>query len=417
MEAGIFSPLQIGPLTATGRVFKSATSETRASERGFVTEELLEFYEPIAAAGTPLIFTGNLFVSPEGMSTARMAGIDDDDKLHGLTRWADLFRSNGVLGVAQLNHAGRQIVKVAPGVDRAVSASDVREPLMGTKPRPLNHDELPRIVEEFAAAAYRAAEAGFDGVQIHCAHGYLLSEFLTPHTNRRRDEYGGSLENRMRLSLEVLRAVKRRVGDSIAVIAKINGTDALSLRRGATTKELVRVAVAMQEEGLDAVEISRGHYASGASMIQGHFHGFLTAMVREGGGQQLSAWRRRGALAVAPVVECAMERLWPPQEGFNLPEAEQFTAALDIPVICVGGFQGRPMMDAAIANGLCDAVSVARAMIAEPELYAHLREPDPLTDSCGFCNGCIARAGGSPVACYSRTARTAATGARRKVPA
>lgn len=396
----LFAPLAIGPVTAQGRVFKAATSETRASSDGFVTDELLDFYAPIAAAGTPLIITGNLYVSPQGRSTSRMAGVDDDDKIPGLTRWAELLKSGGGLAVAQLNHAGRQIVKLAPGEPHAVSASNVREPLMGTKPRALARDELPGVVESFASAAWRAAEAGFDGVQLHFAHGYLLSEFLTGHTNRRRDDYGGSLENRMRLPLEVLRAVRERVGDSVAVLGKINGTDALALRRGAPTRELVRVARAMQEEGLDAIEISRGHYASGASMIKGHFGGFLRAMVREGGGQELAAWRRAGALAVAPLVERAMNRLWPPEEGFNLPEAEQFTSALEIPVICCGGFQAKAGMEAAIDAGRCDAVSVARAMIAEPELWAHLKAPDPEAATCGFCNGCIARAGGSPVACY-----------------
>lgn len=400
----LFSPLTLGPLTASGRVFKAATSETRATADGFVTDELLGFYEPIARAGTPLIITGNIFISPQGMSTTRMAGIDDDNKIPGLSDWADLLRKHGALSIAQLNHAGRQIVKLAPGVESAVSASNVREPLMGTKPRALRADELPELVESFAAAAERAVRAGFDGVQIHLAHGYLLNEFLSPHTNRRRDDYGGSLDNRMRLPLEVLRAVRARVGDQVAVIAKINGTDALKFRKGATTDELIEVARQMQEEGLDAVEISQGHYASGAGMIRGHFDGFLTAMIKEGGGQELSTWRRRGGLLVAPLVERVMNRLWPPLEGFNLPEAERFKATLQIPVIACGGFQTREGIDGAISGQRCDAVSVARAMIADPELWQHLREPDPTAHSCHFCNGCIGRAGGSPVRCYHQQA-------------
>lgn len=369
--SNLFSPLQLGPVTASGRVFKSATSETRADDAGRVTDDLLAFYEPIAAAGTPLIITGYLYVSEEGKAHPGQAGIDADDKIAGLREWADVLKSGGGLAVAQINHAGRQI----GGARDAVSASDVREPLMGTKPRALRGDELPGIVESYAAAAERAAQAGFDGVQIHCAHGYLLSQFLTPHTNRRDDDYGGSVDNRMRLVLEVVRAVRERVGDDVAVLAKINGTDALPLRAGASTADQVRVALAVQAAGLDAIEISRGHYESGPGMVAGRYGGFVSAQVRQGGGAKLPAWRRVAGFASAPVVERGLSRAWPAREGFNLPQAEQFTAALDIPVICVGGFHTAP--------------------------YRHLQAPDPAAPVCGYCNGCIARAGGTRIDCYS----------------
>lgn len=397
----LFDPLRLGPIRARGRVFKAATSETLAHEDGRVSDALLAFYEPIARAGTPLIISGYLYVCEQGKAHPRQAGIDDDRKIPALRELAELIHRGGALAIAQINHAGRQI----GGATHAVSASDLREPLMGTKPRALRGDELPAIVEAYAAAAGRAAEAGFDGVEIHCAHGYLLSQFLTPHTNRRTDEYGGTLENRMRLVLEVVRAVRARVGDGVAVLAKINGTDALPLRRGASTDDQVRVARAMQEEGLDAIEISRGHYESGPGMVAGHFGGFVGSQVREGGGRKLPLWRRAAGLVAAPLVEQTLNRLWPAREGFNLEQAEQFRAAIRIPVICVGGFHTRSGIEHAIGTGRCDAVSIARAMIADPYLYRHLREADPEAPVCGFCNGCIARAGGRPIDCYSEPIR------------
>ncbi|MFE5286033.1 hypothetical protein ACFRAQ_13815 [Nocardia sp. NPDC056611] len=193
------SPLQVGSMRLEGRLFKSATSETRATSDGFVTDDLLAFYEPMAVAGTPMIVTGNLYVSPQGKSAGRQAGIDSDDKVPGLREWVSVAHTGGSKLVAQLNHGGRQIAQLAPGADRIVSASDVREPLYGTKPSPLRLAEIPGIIDSFAAAAARARAAGFDGVQIHSAHGYLLSQFLTPHTNRRTDGYGGGLEGRARL--------------------------------------------------------------------------------------------------------------------------------------------------------------------------------------------------------------------------
>lgn len=176
----LLHPLQIGRLEVPGRLFKSATSETRATEDGFVTDELLRFYEPMVQARALLIVTGNLFVSLQGKSAGRQAGIDANDKLPGLRQWVQLAHDSGSLLMAQLNHGGRQMVESAVPGQRPVSASSVREPLYGTKPRPLRTDEIPSLVDNFAAAAGRAREAGFDGVQIHAAHGYLLGQFLAP---------------------------------------------------------------------------------------------------------------------------------------------------------------------------------------------------------------------------------------------
>ncbi|WP_280239881.1 hypothetical protein [Nocardia abscessus] len=129
-------PLDIGAMRVDGRLFKSATSETRATQNGFVTDDLLAFYEPMAQAGTPMIVTGNLYVSLQGKSAGRQAGIDHGDKIAGLREWVAVAHAGGSKLVAQLNHGGRQIARLAPGADRIVSASNVREPLYGTKPSP-----------------------------------------------------------------------------------------------------------------------------------------------------------------------------------------------------------------------------------------------------------------------------------------
>jgi 2,4-dienoyl-CoA reductase-like NADH-dependent reductase (Old Yellow Enzyme family) len=396
----LLEPLQIGSLSVPGRLYKSATSETRASEDGFITDELLDFYEPMVRAGTPLIVTGNLYVSCQGKSAHRQAGIDQDDKKPGLREWVAQAHSGKSLLIAQLNHGGRQIIRSATA-EPTVSASAVREPLFGTKPRPLRIDEMPGIVTEFAAAAQRARDVGFDGVQIHAAHGYLLNQFLTPHTNRRTDDYGGSLQNRMRLLREVYREIRHRVGDDYPVLLKINGTDMMPLRRGTTTAEYVEVARVLRDDGIDAVEVSRGHYESWPATVLGHYKGFIKTELTEGAAAQLPLRRRVAMRASAPVVERLAERLAPGAEGFNLAQAQQFTAALDIPVICVGGFHTTTGMESAIATGRCDAVSAARAFIANPLLFRHITEPMPHAPVCGFCNCCIARHGGTPIDCYS----------------
>jgi hypothetical protein len=145
-DSVLFEPFWLGPYELPGRVFKSATSETRCDEHGFVTDRLLEFYEPVARAKTPLIITGNLYVSRQGCSTHREGGIDDDHKIPGLRDWAQVAHRHGSAIVAQLNPAGRQVGKIADGVDYAVSASDVREPILGQKPRPLSVDGIRQVV-------------------------------------------------------------------------------------------------------------------------------------------------------------------------------------------------------------------------------------------------------------------------------
>lgn len=397
--SSLFAPLSIGTLTVPGRLFKAATAETRASEDGFVTDELLEFYQPMARAGTPLIVTGNIYVSPDGRQSACMTGADDDDKIPGLRQLAQLVQRQGSRLFAQLNHCGRQVLPGPMGIEAARSASDVLEKTLCTRPVALTRDGIRRVIDQFAAAGRRCAEAGFDGIQVHAAHGYLINQFLTPYTNRRDDEYGGSLRNRARLLLESCQAIRARVGDRLPIIVKLNGSDALPLRAGLHTAELVEVARMLEAEGVAAVEISVGHYESGFSFIRGRFERYFTDLMHYGIGEQLPAPQRWLFTGFRLPLTWVCNRIWGYREGFNLRYARQFKAALSIPVICVGGFRSAAAMQAAIDDGFCDAVSCARAMIADPYLYRHLRD-GIAGPECVYCNACIARAGRMPADCY-----------------
>lgn len=402
----LFQPLSIGALEVAGRLFKTATSETRASEDGFVTEELLDFYEPIAAAGTPLIITGNLYVHRRGKATPRQCGADRDELIPGLTRWAELAHRHGSRIFAQLNHCGRQVLPHTVGLEHALSASAVKELSLGTKPRPMRVEQIKEAVDAFAAAAARCRKAGFDGIQIHAAHGYLISQFLTPYTNRRKDDYGGSFENRLRLLKEIYRAGRERVGPGFPIIMKLNGADSLPLRRGLKPEELAEIALAMEHAGLDAVEVSIGHYASGLPMVRGRFWRFFRDVMRYGTGNQLDAFRRLSMRLGGPLFALIFGLLWRHYQGFNLELGRRFKERLSIPVISVGGFHTRKAMEEAIADDLCDAVSSGRAMIADPFLYRHL-QTGVAGPQCVFCNSCIARVGGQAVDCYHPKVRAA----------
>jgi 2,4-dienoyl-CoA reductase-like NADH-dependent reductase (Old Yellow Enzyme family) len=394
----LFAPIKIGKLAIAGRLIKTATAETRATDDGFATPELIDFYLPMAKGGTPLIITGNIYVSLDGKSAPRQVGADHDDKIPGLKRLTDAVHAHGSKMFAQLNHCGRQVVPRFAGLAEAVSASGKTELVTGTRPRPLTLAEIERLVGRYAEAAERCEKAGFDGIQIHAANGYLMSQFLTPYTNQRTDAYGGSVDGRTRLLREVLRAIKSRVGPDFPVIIKMNGSDYLPLRPGLKTAELAEIAAIMERLGADAIEVSVGHYESGFPMVRGTFWRCLRNMV-QGSMSHLGFLRRWLFRLFWPFLALVFNLIWTPREGFNLRYAREFKRKLKIPVICVGGFLTREAMEAAIRQGECDIVSAGRAFIADPLLYRHLRDNEP-GPRCVDCNACIGHLGAQPAECY-----------------
>jgi len=399
----LFSPLRIGNLTVRGRVFKASTTESMATPDGFVTDSMLRFYEPFVRARTPLVVTGSCYVSEDGKLAPLMCGADDDDKIPGLRRLADLAHREGTLLFVQLSHGGRQVLAgLGGGTDHSgvISASAVPEPILRTRPRALTTVEVRQMVDTFARAAERCAQAGCDGVEIHAGHGFLISQFLTPHTNRRTDEYGGSLRRRARFPLEIIAAIRRRLGTSIALTAKMNGSDYLPGRRGLHADELVETARMMQEEGIDAVTVTVGHYESGLPMLRGKFRPLLRGFVDGGLGTGLAPALKWGVKVITPLASAGGFLLWRHQEGFNARYARPFAQRLTIPVISVGGFSQARSMEHAIDGGFCHAVACARAMIADPFLVRHLRTQGRADPACDFCNACIARTGSLPADCY-----------------
>jgi 2,4-dienoyl-CoA reductase-like NADH-dependent reductase (Old Yellow Enzyme family) len=402
MTVTLTTPLRLGSLEVAGRLFKSATGETRALANGVAGDALIEFYEPMAIGGVPLIILGNAYVSKGGKGIAHEIGADADDKIPGLAALAASVRRHGSAIFGQINHCGRQV----SGAPDPVSASDVLEPATGTRPRPLRRDEIPALVADFAAAAERLQRAGFDGVQLHMAHGYLVSQFLTPHTNRRSDEYGGSLENRLRIGREILAATRERVGPDFPIIAKLNGHDKLAFRDGLGPDQLVRMAQILEADGLDGIEISVSHYESGMQLMRGTFGDMFNGLA-DGWFKTASPARRRALSLMRPLLTAYGNAAWRYTEGFNLDLARQFTAALTMPVISVGGWQHRDAMEAALNDGGCDAVSAGRGFIADPLFFRHAVRDGAPRPACTFCNACVAYTGEAELNCFNPPVRAA----------
>ncbi len=403
-QNSLFSPIRIGKLELPGRLVKSATTETRCTDDGFVTDEFIEYYEQIARGGTPLLITGNAYFNLYSKPAARQLAADNDDKIPGLRRVADAVHRHGSKIFMQVYHVGRQAIPRLVGRKDSVAPSAVFEPSLGVRPREITRGEIEETIQGLADAAARAQQAEFDGIQIHAAHGYLISEFLTPHTNRRTDEYGGSFENRLRFLIEVYRAIRERVGQDYPIIMKLNGSDDLPFRKGLKPEELVKVSQRMEAEGVDAVEISAGHYESGFTFERGQWKGFFSTVTTIGIGKNLPWYHRGTARLMAPFLDWGLGKIAGYSEGFNLRYAKLFKHALSIPVICVGGFLHREAMERAIENAECDMVAVARALIADPFLYRHMQQGVE-GPQCDFCNACYARGATWPVDCYNEEIR------------
>ncbi|WP_116365480.1 NADH:flavin oxidoreductase [Parahaliea mediterranea] len=397
-------PIRIGGVEIAGRFVKAAYTETMCTEDGFVTDQLIQHYEELARGGTPLLITGATYFNKYSQAMKRGLALDHDDKIPGLQRLTRTVQQYGSKIFVQLYHVGRQAAPGNVGRTDAQAPSARYEFTVGCMPRAMTIEEIHDCVYQFGLAAARAKQAGFDGIELHAAHGYLISSFLTPHTNRRTDQYGGSFENRLRFLVEVYRAMREQVGRDFPIVIKLNGHDDLPLRKGLNTEDCVRIALRMQKEGIDGVEVSCGHYESGITSDRGNWKGFFRTMVTYGAAKDWPASHRAVIRLLSPLLSWFYNRISGFRPAFNLSYAQAFKQALDIPVICVGGFAEVALIDEALESGGCDLVAAARPVIADPHLFNHLKA-GVRGPQCDFCQGCFARAGAMPADCYNPRVR------------
>ncbi len=248
----LFTPIETEHLKMKNRIVRSATAESMATKEGFVTDEMIELYKKLAEGGAGTIVTGYMFVSEDGRASFKMTGISDDSHIEGLSRLVEAVKSaaRDVVFVAQLAHAGRQTF-----LGNAIAPSAIKDPYTGVEPREMTKEDIERVIKAFVDAALRAEKAGFDAVQLHAAHGYLLSEFISPHTNRRKDEYG---RERAKILLDIFDRIRER--SKIPVMIKMNACDFIP--GGLEIDEAVRIAKLLDDAGFEAIEVSGGMYES-----------------------------------------------------------------------------------------------------------------------------------------------------------
>jgi len=374
VTADVFEPARLGPVELRNRVVKAATFEGR-TPGGQVTDDLIDYHLAVSRGGVGLTTVAYLAIAPEGRTHAEQIVVGEHS-LAGLARLAEAVHATGAKISGQVGHAG-PVANGRSNRARAISASPMPSPLSMQMIRTATEADLARVTAAYVSAAGTLVRAGFDVLELHMAHSYLLSSFLAPGLNRRTDRWGGSLDNRARLARQVARAVRDEVGDDAAITAKVSLDD--GFRGGLRGEEALDFARLLEADGtLDALQLSGGSSLMNPMYL---FRG--------------DAPRREFAAAMPLPVRLGVRvfgkrflKEYPFHEAYFREPALRFREALTMPLMLLGGINRLDTMERAVAEGF-DYVALARALLREPDLVERLRSGRQEAGVCIHCNRCM----------------------------
>jgi 2,4-dienoyl-CoA reductase (NADPH2) len=401
-------------LTVKNRLFRSSLSGRFDAYDGSGTKTRINWDVKFARGGIGAIISSNSPVHPRGLIVPGYAHIDRDDRIPFWRELVARVHEHDCRYIVQIAYSGRQ--RDIGGIEypKGLSATGKREPLHGFPCERMTVEQIRDVVADFGRAAYRAREAGADGVEVHGCNGYLITQFLSSGINDRDDEYGGSLENRARVALDVVRAIRSEVGPDYHLQFKISAEERLNEllpwhRKGNSLEESVQVCRWLEEAGVDAIHVSSGgafphpRNPAGAAPVKD--------LVRT-----YDVMLSSGKYTFRNYV---LFRIWPTNrifkwwwerpsrrgvEGINRPLAKAVKDAVAVPVICAGGFQTQSVIAQAIADGDCDAVSIARPLLANPDLPLLFAQGlDEAPKPCTYCNKCLVNFVENPLGCYEES--------------
>lgn len=348
----LFTPFTIGRLEVKNRFVRSATQHRMGHTDGSITAQDIAYYERLAAGGIGLIISASSYVSfPGGRSGARQNALYHDRFIDGYRAVAAAVHKHGAKFVIQLSHAGRQTVPELIGGGRPQAPSSVPNGAAGVMPAELSNGEIEAIIDDFVAAMVRAGKTGCDGIQLHIAHGYLLSQFLSPHTNRRTDRWGGSAENRARILGEILARAKAVMPPEFPILAKLNTTDGFTGPQYLSLEDAVWTAKLLASLGVICIEISGG--------IQ----------------------EAKGVMA-RPGIQS------PTEEAYFAAAARAVKQAVSMPLMLVGGLRSMAVMEQIVRGGTAELVALSRPFICEPDLVKKFAAGQTRAN-CISCNRCF----------------------------
>lgn len=349
----LFEPSQIKTIPLRNRFVRSATYDGMASTDGQVSASQIKLVSDLAAGGVGLIIHAITYVHPSGQVSSFMNSLAGDEYISGMQNLAEAAHEHGAKIAVQLYHGGREARFVKTKKQLPVAPSVVTDdPYYKGNYREITENEINEVINAFGQAARRARQAGFDAVQIHGAHGYLFSQFLSPFTNRRTDNWGGSLSNRLRLHREVYREIRHHVGKDYPVLIKLGVEDGFA--GGLTLAEGIQAAQILADTGYDCLEISSGV---------------------------------RGAKYEDMEYKTKINK--PEREGYFRNWARKIKKLVNVPVMAVGGLKSVDMMEEMIQKKEADFISLCRPLITEPGLINAWSKDPKRKPRCVYCNKCL----------------------------
>jgi 2,4-dienoyl-CoA reductase-like NADH-dependent reductase (Old Yellow Enzyme family) len=369
-----FNPQRLGPLTLKNRFIKAATFEG-VMPRGRVTDALIDFHAEVARGGAAMTTVAYCAISPGGR-VHRDTVVLDRARVPQLRRLTDAVHAAGALVCAQIGHAGLVANTLSNRTPTLAPSTRVSAPAMGLV-RAATSAQLHAVVDDFGVAARNAVDAGFDAVEIHLGHGYLVSSFFSPNLNRRRDRFGGDTVRRAELARRVAERVRLTVGDSVAVTAKFNMDD--GVRGGFWLDDSIPTAQLLEHDGhLDALQLT-----GGSSLLNPmyYFRGDVPL-------DEFIASQPRPVGLGLRVMGRRLFRAYPFEEAFFLPLARQFRTALSMPLMLLGGINRLDTVEDALAEGF-QFVAMARALLRDPYLVNRFREETTAEGLCIHCMKCM----------------------------
>lgn len=364
---GAFSPASLGAVHVRNRFVRAGTGESMADRAGLIGADYVKLHEDLARGGVGLAFTGHIFCHPRGRYGELQAGLHRDDVVERFGRVTEAVHRHGGRIFAQIAHAGSQTMIRG---NEPLAPSAVDNVMTGRKVRAAHPDEIEEVIDAFAQAARRAAEAGFDGVHLHGANGYLIAQFRSPLTNTRDDEWGGSQERRDRLAVAIIRAIRAQLPSDKALTMKVGLQDLVDEPGGLRVDDALEGVKSFVGAGLDGVEVSSNLMSD-----------YVSASIRP-----YVAVTRRRALSDLLVHRVGKA---PEAETYFLDYADAVRAGVDTKVILVGGIRRLDTINALISGGRADFVSMARPFIREPDLVNRLHTGRQTTPACVSCNICL----------------------------
>lgn len=385
MDSLLFTPVTLGPLTLRNRSIRSAAFESMCP-RNVPSPQLLAYHRSVAAGGVGMTTVAYAAVTRSGLSFDRQLWMRPEI-VPGLRELTDAVHAEGAAASIQLGHCGNMSHKSICGC-LPVGASSGFNLYSPTFVRGLRADELPEMAKAYGRSVCLAREAGFDAVEIHAGHGYLISQFLSPSTNHRKDEFGGTLANRMRFMEMVMEEVMRAAGNDMAVLVKMNMRD--GFRGGMELDESLQVARKLQELGAHALVLSGG-FVSKAPMYVMRGQMPIRTMTH----YMTCWWLKYGVRLVGKYMIPSV----PFREAYFLEDALKFREALDIPLVYVGGLVSRQKIEEVLNHGF-EAVQMGRALLNEPDFVNRMRREENARCNCRHSNYCIARMYTLDMACH-----------------